>query len=130
MDFTNWDRTLTAQKGWVILNDKIVFLGSNIKNTNGIGNVSTTIDQRKDDSKTPYTTYVNGKTVDLKQASSQQFTDTKSVFLESKNLVAILVISSLKIALLILNAKSKQVLGTALIVLLKIPQSLAILLSL
>ncbi|HGD5536593.1 TPA: polysaccharide lyase family 8 super-sandwich domain-containing protein, partial [Streptococcus agalactiae] len=52
--------------------------------TNGIGNVSTTIDQRKDDSKTPYTTYVNGKTVDLKQASSQQFTDTKSVFLESK----------------------------------------------
>lgn len=84
MDFTNWDRTLTAQKGWVILNDKIVFLGSNIKNTNGIGNVSTTIDQRKDDSKTPYTTYVNGKTVDLKQASSQQFTDTKSVFLESK----------------------------------------------
>lgn len=84
MDFTNWDRTLTAQKGWVILNDKIVFLGSNIKNTNGIGNVSTTIDQRKDDSKTPYTTYVNGKTIDLKQASSQQFTDTKSVFLESK----------------------------------------------
>lgn len=84
MDFTNWDRTLTAQKGWVILNDKIVFLGSNIKNTNGVGNVSTTIDQRKDDSKTPYTTYVNGKTVDLKQASSQQFTDTKSVFLESK----------------------------------------------
>ncbi|HFV0186631.1 TPA: hyaluronate lyase [Streptococcus agalactiae] len=84
MDFTNWDRTLTAQKGWVILNDKIVFLGSNIKNTNGIRNVSTTIDQRKDDSKTPYTTYVNGKTVDLKQASSQQFTDTKSVFLESK----------------------------------------------
>ncbi|MCC9674176.1 hyaluronate lyase, partial [Streptococcus agalactiae] len=84
MDFTNWDRTLTAQKGWVILNDKIVFLGNNIKNTNGIGNVSTTIDQRKDDSKTPYTTYVNGKTVDLKQASSQQFTDTKSVFLESK----------------------------------------------
>lgn len=84
MDFTNWDRTLTVQKGWVILNDKIVFLGSNIKNTNGIGNVSTTIDQRKDDSKTPYTTYVNGKTVDLKQASSQQFTDTKSVFLESK----------------------------------------------
>lgn len=84
MDFTNWDRTLTAQKGWVILNDKIVFLGSNIKNTNGVGNVSTTIDQRKDDSKTPYTTYVNGKTIDLKQASSQQFTDTKSVFLESK----------------------------------------------
>lgn len=84
MDFTNWDRTLTAQKGWVILNDKIVFLGSNINNTNGIGNVSTTIDQRKDDSKTPYTTYVNGKTIDLKQASSQQFTDTKSVFLESK----------------------------------------------
>lgn len=84
MDFTNWDRTLTAQKGWVILNDKIVFLGSNIKNTNGIGNVSTTIDQRKDDSTTPYTTYVNGKTIDLKQASSQQFTDTKSVFLESK----------------------------------------------
>lgn len=84
MDFTNWDRTLTAQKGWVILNDKIVFLGSNIKNTNGIGNVSTTIDQRKDDSKTPYTTYVNGKTIDLKQSSSQQFTDTKSVFLESK----------------------------------------------
>lgn len=84
MDFINWDRTLTAQKGWVILNDKIVFLGSNIKNTNGIGNVSTTIDQRKDDSKTPYTTYVNGKTIDLKQASSQQFTDTKSVFLESK----------------------------------------------
>lgn len=84
MDFTNWDRTLTAQKGWVILNDKIVFLGSNIKNTNGIGNVSTTIDQRKDDSKTPYTTYVNGKTIDLKQASSQQFTDTKSFFLESK----------------------------------------------
>lgn len=84
IDFTNWDRTLTAQKGWVILNDKIVFLGSNIKNTNGIGNVSTTIDQRKDDSKTPYTTYVNGKTIDLKQASSQQFTDTKSVFLESK----------------------------------------------
>lgn len=84
MDFTNWDRTLTAQKGWVILNDKIVFLGSNIKNTNGVGNVSTIIDQRKDDSKTPYTTYVNGKTIDLKQASSQQFTDTKSVFLESK----------------------------------------------
>ncbi|ELY5749673.1 polysaccharide lyase 8 family protein [Streptococcus iniae] len=83
MDFANWDRTLTAKKGWVILDDKIVFLGSDIQNLNHSGKVSTTIDQRKEDAQAPYQVYINGKQVRLSDGVTYSFSETDSIFLES-----------------------------------------------
>ena len=81
MDFTNWNKTLTVHKSWFMLNDKIAFLGSNIKNTSKDA-ASTTIEQRKVEKNSPYKVYVNDKEANLTD-KEQAYNETKSVFLES-----------------------------------------------
>ena len=81
MDFTNWNKTLSLHKGWIILNDKVVFLGSDIKNTS-TDLASTTIEQRKVDTNNPYRVFVNGKETTL-STEENLYKDTRSVFLES-----------------------------------------------
>ncbi|MFR2832949.1 polysaccharide lyase 8 family protein [Enterococcus sp.] len=59
MEFTNWDKTLNANKSWFIFNDKVVFLGSDIQTT-GDTQPITTIENRKNTDTTQYDVYVNG----------------------------------------------------------------------
>ena len=75
MDFENQDKTLTAKKSYFILNDKIVFLGTGIKNTDSSMNPVTTIENRKANGYTLYT--------DDKQTTNSDNQETNSVFLES-----------------------------------------------
>ncbi|MGT2934692.1 polysaccharide lyase 8 family protein [Streptococcus castoreus] len=81
MTFTNWNKSLILNKGWFILGNKIVFVGSNIQNKS-TDPAYTTIEQRKEDKNHPYLTYVNGKAVNLTDQLTN-FKDTKSIFLES-----------------------------------------------
>ncbi|MGT2888433.1 polysaccharide lyase 8 family protein [Streptococcus didelphis] len=85
MDFSNWNQTLTTKKGWAILDDKIVFLGSDIQNKDQNSHVSTSIDQRKEDEKNPYTIYVNGKKLEVLVDTEKEVTETKTLFLESQD---------------------------------------------
>ncbi|WP_303972331.1 polysaccharide lyase 8 family protein [Streptococcus merionis] len=86
MTFTNWNKTLTLNKGWFVLDDKIVFVGSNIQNTSN-DKVSTTIDQRKVDPAHSYKVYVNGTEKpaqeNFQSGGDKTFAETKSIFLES-----------------------------------------------
>lgn len=75
MEFENQDKTLTAKKSYFILNDKIVFLGTGIKNTDSSMNPVTTIENRKANGYTLYT--------DDKQTTNSDNQETNSVFLES-----------------------------------------------
>ncbi|HCZ8804960.1 TPA: polysaccharide lyase 8 family protein [Staphylococcus aureus] len=75
MEFENQDKTLTAKKLYFILNDKIVFLGTGIKNTDSSMNPVTTIENRKANGYTLYT--------DDKQTTNSDNQETNSVFLES-----------------------------------------------
>ncbi|HCY2812457.1 TPA: polysaccharide lyase 8 family protein [Staphylococcus aureus] len=75
MEFENQDKTLTAKKSYFILNDKIVFLGTGIKNTDSSMNPVTTIENRKANGYTLYT--------DDKQTTNSDNKETNSVFLES-----------------------------------------------
>ncbi|HCY6375560.1 TPA: polysaccharide lyase 8 family protein [Staphylococcus aureus] len=75
MEFENQDKTLTAKKSYFILNDKIVFLGTVIKNTDSSMNPVTTIENRKANGYTLYT--------DDKQTTNSDNQETNSVFLES-----------------------------------------------
>lgn len=75
MEFENQDKTLTAKKSYFILNDKIVFLGTSIKNTDSSMNPVTTIENRKANGYTLYT--------DDKQTTNSDNQETNSVFLES-----------------------------------------------
>ncbi|HEK6123168.1 TPA: polysaccharide lyase 8 family protein [Staphylococcus aureus] len=75
MEFENQDKTLTAKKSYFILNDKIVFLGTGIKNTDSSMNPVTTIENRKANGYTLYTDY--------KQTTNSDNQETNSVFLES-----------------------------------------------
>ncbi|SQE41550.1 polysaccharide lyase family 8, super-sandwich domain protein [Staphylococcus aureus] len=75
MEFENQDKTLTAKKSYFILNDKIVFLGTGIKNTDSSKNPVTTIENRKANG---YTLYTNDK-----QTTNSDNQETNSVFLES-----------------------------------------------
>ncbi|HDG9574011.1 TPA: polysaccharide lyase 8 family protein [Staphylococcus aureus] len=75
MEFENQDKTLTAKKSYFILNDKIVFLGTGIKNTDSSMNPVTTIENRKANGYTLYT--------DDKQTTNSNNQETNSVFLES-----------------------------------------------
>ncbi|MGT2756811.1 polysaccharide lyase family 8 super-sandwich domain-containing protein [Streptococcus ovuberis] len=78
MVFSNWNKTLSAKKSWTILNDKIVFLGSDIQN-NSSERAYTTIEQRKET--TPYFVYINGKQVLVSQ-EKVALPETTSIFLE------------------------------------------------
>lgn len=75
MEFENQDKTLTAKKSYFILNDKIVFLRTGIKNTDSSMNPVTTIENRKANGYTLYT--------DDKQTTNSDNQETNSVFLES-----------------------------------------------
>ncbi|MBS3259282.1 polysaccharide lyase 8 family protein [Staphylococcus aureus] len=75
MEFENQDKTLTAKKSYFILNDKIVFLGTGIKNTDSSMNPVTTIENRKANGYTLYT--------DDKQTTNSDNQENNSVFLES-----------------------------------------------
>ncbi|HCY9611422.1 TPA: polysaccharide lyase 8 family protein [Staphylococcus aureus] len=75
MEFENQDKTLTAKKSYFILNDKIVFLGTGIKNTDSSMNPVTTIENRKANGYTLYT--------DDKQTTNSDNQETNSVLLES-----------------------------------------------
>ncbi|HCY6845114.1 TPA: polysaccharide lyase 8 family protein [Staphylococcus aureus] len=75
LEFENQDKTLTAKKSYFILNDKIVFLGTGIKNTDSSMNPVTTIENRKANGYTLYT--------DDKQTTNSDNQETNSVFLES-----------------------------------------------
>lgn len=75
MEFENQDKTLTAKKSYFMLNDKIVFLGTGIKNTDSSMNPVTTIENRKANGYTLYT--------DDKQTTNSDNQETNSVFLES-----------------------------------------------
>ncbi|HCY6377413.1 TPA: polysaccharide lyase 8 family protein [Staphylococcus aureus] len=75
MEFENQDKTLTAKKSYFILNDKIFFLGTGIKNTDSSMNPVTTIENRKANGYTLYT--------DDKQTTNSDNQETNSVFLES-----------------------------------------------
>lgn len=46
MDFTNWNNTLSAKKSWFILGDRVVFLGSGVKDSSG-KDVYTVVENRK-----------------------------------------------------------------------------------
>lgn len=81
MTFTNWNKSPTLNKGWFILGNKIIFVGSNIKNQSS-HKAYTTIEQRKENQKHPYCSYVNNQPVDLNN-QLVDFTNTKSIFLES-----------------------------------------------
>ncbi|VTS12701.1 polysaccharide lyase 8 family protein [Streptococcus pseudoporcinus] len=85
MQFSNWNRTISANKGWVILNDKIVFLGSHITNKDNSSNVFTTIDQRKVTPDSPYRVYVNGILADLTDSLEHSFANVHSILLENDN---------------------------------------------
>lgn len=85
MQFSNWNRTISANKGWVILNDKIVFLGSHITNKDNSSNVFTTIDQRKVTPDSPYRIYVNGILTDLTDSLEHSFANVHSILLENDN---------------------------------------------
>lgn len=83
MDFTNWNKTLTAHKSWFMLNGNIAFLGSAIQNRSN-DTVSTTIEQRKENPESPYKVYVNDKEEGLADKENP-YNATKSVFLESND---------------------------------------------
>lgn len=85
MDFHNWNRSLEVKKGWVILDDKIVFLGSGIKSQNPSEKIYTTIEQRKVNPKTPYKVYINGQLITEKENSSQVYDNVTSILLESSD---------------------------------------------
>lgn len=82
MDFTNWNKTLTAKKSWAILDGKIVFLGSDIINKSN-ERAYTTIEQRKET--VPYSIYVNGEK-SLVHQPSESIEGVTSVFLEGSEL--------------------------------------------
>ncbi|PNY21067.1 Hyaluronate lyase precursor [Streptococcus parauberis] len=82
MDFTNWDNTLTANKSWVILNDKIVLLGNSITSTSK-DSVFTTIEQRKENQESPYKVYINGELVTIEEGMEHSHSNVKTILLES-----------------------------------------------
>lgn len=82
MAFKNWDGQLSAKKSWFILNDKIVFLGSDIKNKSQ-SEVVTTIDQKRIDPSNPYQVYINQTLVNPKE--KQVYQNVTSIYLISKD---------------------------------------------
>lgn len=76
MDFNNWNNSLTARKAWIVLGNKIVFLGTDIQHQSAQGAV-TTIENRKLLTGEKYSYYINGQPVDL---SKEVVTDKTQSF--------------------------------------------------
>ncbi|HIB1954086.1 TPA: polysaccharide lyase family 8 super-sandwich domain-containing protein [Enterococcus faecalis] len=83
MEFSNWNSTLQANKSWFILNDKVVFLGSNIQQS-GDTSAMTTIENRKNNQDTSYTVLVNGDEYQVKDGQ-KEISDVRSLLLKSSN---------------------------------------------
>ncbi|MEQ6037040.1 polysaccharide lyase 8 family protein [Staphylococcus saccharolyticus] len=77
MDFENQQHTLTANKSWFILDDKIVFMGSGIVNKDKAHDANTTIENRKANG---YTLFHNNHPLDNAKNKA-----TTSIFLEAKD---------------------------------------------
>ena len=90
MDFSNLDNTMSAKKSWFILGDRVVFLGSGVKDASGT-NGYTVIENRKikrsskncSMEKEDYKVIVDGKekTVDSNEMEIQ----ANNIFLKSSN---------------------------------------------
>ena len=90
MDFSNLDNTMSAKKSWFILGDRVVFLGSGVKDASGT-NGYTVIENRKikrsskncSKEKEDYKVIVDGKekTVDSNEMELQ----ANNIFLKSSN---------------------------------------------
>ena len=90
MDFSNLDNTMSAKKAWFILGDRVVFLGSGVKDASGT-NGYTVIENRKikrnskncSMEKEDYKVIVDGKekTVDSNEMELQ----ANNIFLKSSN---------------------------------------------
>ena len=90
MDFSNLDNTMSAKKSWFILGDRVVFLGSGVKDASGT-NGYTVIENRKikrnskncSMEKEDYKVIVDGKekTVDSNEMELQ----VNNIFLKSSN---------------------------------------------
>ena len=90
MDFSNLDNTMSAKKSWFILGDRVVFLGSGVKDASGT-NGYTVIENRKikrnskncSMEKEDYKVIVDGKekTVD----SNEMEVQANNIFLKSSN---------------------------------------------
>ena len=90
MDFSNLDNTMSAKKSWFILGDRVVFLGSGVKDASGT-NGYTVIENRKikrnskncSMEKEDYKVIVDGKekTVDSNEMELQ----ANNIFLKSSN---------------------------------------------
>lgn len=81
MDFNNWNNKISLKKSWFILGDRIVFLGSDIKNPSN-EEVFTSIENRKIKDGSQYDVYINN---DLFELDEKSFTNLKDIFLENKN---------------------------------------------
>ena len=90
MDFQNWNKTLTAKKSWFILGDRIVFLGSDIKNSTD-NEAYTVVDNRKiqresrnrSASKNDYSVVADGREVPVSDADNKM--QVKDLLLKSQN---------------------------------------------
>src|SRR5699024_6074647 len=80
MDFVNWNEQLSVKKSWFILDDKIVFLGTDINNQSE-HSAFTTIENRKV-TNSKYNILANNEKIDLKKNESISKNLT-SLFLES-----------------------------------------------
>ena len=90
MDFTNWNNTLSAKKSWFILGDRVVFLGSGVKDSSG-KDVYTVVENRKIKRESrnrragqeDYKVFVNGTetTIGDKDSSAQ----VNTILLKSSN---------------------------------------------
>lgn len=64
MDFDNWNGTVSERKAWVILGDKVVFLGTDVTHNVEAG-AHHTIENRKLREDVPYQLYLNNAVADL-----------------------------------------------------------------
>lgn len=84
MHHTNFMDTLSLDKKWIILGDKIIFKGSNIKFKEG-SKVETIIENRKLNDDTKYEIYVNGKLLKLIPNEKMILKNVSKILLKSTN---------------------------------------------
>lgn len=80
MDFTNYNKELTARKAWFVFGNKIVFLTTNIQNNSSKSSI-TTIENRKISGNNTKV-YINGKNIDLSKPFDGKI---QSLFIDSSN---------------------------------------------
>lgn len=83
MAFTNFNKTLSLNKGWFILDGKIVFVGNSIT-AKSEDKVYTTIDQRKEAVNKEYLAYVDNQLINLADGV-RRLGAINNIFLESSD---------------------------------------------